>query len=345
MILKPREDRSASTAALERLMAHPAATRHDIQRIRDQIDAIIKGDMSEGKAAYELDTHYGHSRNWMVIHDLRIEVAGMTAQIDHLLLGRCLDIWVLESKRLASGIKVLDNGECLTFRNGRIPVAIDSPIEQNRRHVKMLQRLLDSGAIRLPRRLGFTLKPRLHNLVLIAEGRISRPKTAVPGIESLIRTDLMFSHVESVSERGNPLDLAKVVSPDTLEEIGRQLVAQHQPIEYDWERRFLDRGSRPLPRQVAEPAADIHPPPRATNVVKLQTPATPSPANAAAAAQPAGPPASPAMKPTRPPAGACDACSAPISSGVKSYCKKNAARFGNRILCMNCQPKAAAASA
>ena len=34
MILKPREDRNTSIIALERLMAHPAATRHDIERRR-----------------------------------------------------------------------------------------------------------------------------------------------------------------------------------------------------------------------------------------------------------------------------------------------------------------------
>ena len=56
MILKPREDRDTSIATLERLMAHPAATRHDIVRLREQIDAIIKGDLSEGKAAIEMET-------------------------------------------------------------------------------------------------------------------------------------------------------------------------------------------------------------------------------------------------------------------------------------------------
>jgi hypothetical protein len=332
MILKPREDRAASIAALERLMAHPAATRHDIARLRQQIDAIIHGDMSEGKAAYELDTHFGISRNWMVIHDLRIEVHGQAAQIDHLLLGRCLDVWVLESKRLSSGLKVLDNGECLTFRNGR-PVAIDSPMEQNRRHVKILQRLFDSGAVPLPRRLGLTLKPKLHSLVLIAEGRITRPKAAVPGIESLIRTDLMFSHVERAAEKGSPLDLAKLVGCDTLEAIGQALASQHRPIEYDWQRRFGLADHRPA---LAQPSGGTVVPlrPRAAAL-----PAPPAPPAAVEAPAEAAAPAKP-----RPPAGQCDACEAPISAGVKSYCRKNAARFDNRILCMSCQPRAVASA-
>lgn len=327
MILKPREDRAVSIVALERLMAHPGATRHDIFRLRQQIDAIIHGDMSEGKAAYELDTHFGFNRNWMVIHDLRIEVHGQTAQIDHLLLGRCLDVWVLESKRLASGLKVLDNGECLTFRGGR-PLAIDSPMEQNRRHVKILQRLFDSGAVPLPRRLGITLKPKLHSLVLIAEGRITRPKAPVPGIDSLIRTDLMFSHVDRASDKGSPLDLAKLVGCDTLEAIGQSLVSQHRPIEYDWQRRF----------RLSDPEPAVTPRSGGT-VVPLRQHAAPSTAPVAVADAPAE-----ATAPAKPrlPAGQCEACEAPISSGVKSYCRKNAARFDNRILCMTCQPKVAA---
>ena len=312
MILKPREDRNTSIATLERLMAHPAATRHDIVRLREQIDAIIKGDLSENKAAIELDTHWGHSANHVVIHDLRIELDGLVAQIDHLLISRLLDVWVLESKRLGGGIKVQDNGECLTF-NGRYPVAIDSPIEQNRRHVRMLERLFDSGAVPLPKRLGLTIRPKLRNLVLIAEGRISRPKQPVPGIESLIRTDQMFAHIERAVDNANPFDIAKVISQDTLMALGKSIVDMHRPIEFDWERRF--RMSTPP----ATPATT------APKVVKLH-PKAPSAA-------------SPATTTPRPPAGHCDDCQAAISSGVKAYCRKNNERFNGRVLCMNCQAK------
>jgi hypothetical protein len=314
MILKPREDRNTSVATLERLMAHPSATRHDIERLRQQIDAIIKGDMSENKAAIELETHWGHSPNQVIIHDLRIELDGLVAQIDHILINRLLDVWVLESKRLANGIKVLDNGECLTF-NGRYPIAIDSPIEQNRRHVKMLDRLFDSGAVPLPRRMGITIKPKLRNLVLIAEGRISRPKQPVPGIESLVRTDQMFAHIQRNIENGNPLDIAKLVSQETLLALGQRLVEMHRPIEYDWERRFRMNGPKAPPAPAAPNVVPLHPPAPSATATAVATP--------------------------RPPAGQCDGCQVPVSSGVKTYCRKNGARFDNRILCMDCQAKVA----
>lgn len=329
MIVKQREDRAASIATLEALMARPEARRHDIERLRAEIDAIIRGDMSEGKAAYVLDVHFGQAtRNWAVIHDLRISVDGLSAQIDHLLIDRMLDIWVLESKRLAGGIKILENGECLTFSGNR-PIAIESPIEQNRRHVAMLRRLLDSDAVQLPRRLGLPIKPRLRSLVLISDGRISRPKADVPGLDMLIRTDLLARHVESAAAKGNPLDIMKLIAPETLEAFARQLVKLHQPIEYDWERRFRMAGSRPAPLPVkpapvpiAEPPLSPSPAPPASNVSTL-----------------------PATKSARPPAFRCEACDAPVSRGVKAYCQSNGDRFGQRILCIPCQGVETAASA
>lgn len=323
MILKQREDRASSIATLEALMARPEARRHDIERLRAEIDAIIRGDMSESKAAYVLDVHFGQpARNWAVIHDLRITVDGLSAQIDHLLINRFLEIWVLESKRMAGGIKVLENGECLTF-NGKFPIAIESPIEQNRRHVSMLQRLLDSGAVELPRRLGMPIKPKLRSLVLISDGRISRPDAKVAGLDTLIRTELLVRHVEATFDKGNPFDIVKVISSETLESFANQLVALHQPIEYDWERRF-----------------------------KLASPKTAAPVPLQAVAEPPPPPFIPALPPenittiaaTRPPAGQCDACQAPVSRGVKAYCQTNPDRFGRRILCMPCQGVTAAAA-
>lgn len=343
MILKQREDRAASIATLEALMARPEASRHDTERLRSQIDAIIRGDLSESKAAYVLDVHFGQSaRNWAVIHDLRISVDGLSAQIDHLLINRLLEIWVLESKRMAGGIKVLENGECLTF-NGKFPVAIESPIEQNRRHVSMLQRLLDSDAVALPRRLGLAIKPKLRSLVLISDGRITRPKAKVAGLDTLIRTELLVRHVEATFDKGNPLDIVKVVGTDTLENFARQLVALHQPIEYDWERRFklaspkpAQQAAQPAP-PVAEPVIEPVAPALATPLAPTLTVAEPPPPPFADAPPASNVAAIPPAKPARPPAGQCDACQAPVSRGVKAYCQSNPDRFGQRILCMPCQ--------
>jgi hypothetical protein len=45
-----------------------------------------------------------------VIHDHRIEHRGRVAQIDHLLINRFLDIFVLESKNYDYGVKISEEG-------------------------------------------------------------------------------------------------------------------------------------------------------------------------------------------------------------------------------------------
>ncbi len=62
------------------------------------------------KAAYEIDFHHKASRNWAVIHDLRLEYRGRVAQIDHLLINRWLEFWVCESKHFSEGVAINEQG-------------------------------------------------------------------------------------------------------------------------------------------------------------------------------------------------------------------------------------------
>ena len=48
----------------------------------------------------------------MTIHDLRLEVDGRVAQINHLIIDRVLTIWVCESTHFSEGVAVDDFGEC-----------------------------------------------------------------------------------------------------------------------------------------------------------------------------------------------------------------------------------------
>lgn len=104
---------------------------------------------------------YGQADNWAVIHDLRIETGGVVAQIDRLIINRWLDMWVCESKNFSEGVGINEHGEFAAFFGGR-PHGIPSPIEQNNRHMLLLSRLFDSNQIKLPTRLGFTLRPALR---------------------------------------------------------------------------------------------------------------------------------------------------------------------------------------
>jgi hypothetical protein len=58
---------------------------------------------------------------------LRLEVGGRVAQIDHLLINRLPDTWVLDSKHLAEDVSINDHGEWTGFSGGP-PSTVQAPI-------------------------------------------------------------------------------------------------------------------------------------------------------------------------------------------------------------------------
>lgn len=179
----------------------------------------------------------------MTIHDLRLEVDGRVAQIDHLILTRLLDIWVLESKHFSEGVAVDEFGEWTGFF-GRRPYGIGSPIEQNRKHVAVLQDAFAKGLVDLPRRLGFTLKPVVRSIVLVSkDARITRPKTKaararVAGLDSVIKVDQLLSYLDKDRNAKGIADVRRLLTKGELDRLARDLAALHRPATVDWAARF-----------------------------------------------------------------------------------------------------------
>ena len=72
----------------------------------------------------------------MVIHDLRLEVDGRVAQIDHLIIDRFLTVWVCESKHFAEGVGVDEHREWVALYGAptaRDPVAYRAEPQARRR--------------------------------------------------------------------------------------------------------------------------------------------------------------------------------------------------------------------
>jgi hypothetical protein len=91
MIFKVRDGSDdARVAELERAIAEAGpGLRKELDRKVAIARAGLKG---EKEAAYHIDFHLKDTKNWAVIHDLRLEFNGRVAQIDHLLLNRFADI-------------------------------------------------------------------------------------------------------------------------------------------------------------------------------------------------------------------------------------------------------------
>ena len=246
MLLKTADDKSGDIQALEALLGRTDLDARQRRAIQDEIWAIRLGAKAESDAAYQLDFDLRDSKHWAVIHDLRIDLEGQVAQIDHLVISRMLEVFVCESKSYTGGVKVNEHGEWSTFRDRR-PIGIPSPVEQNRRHIKVLEQVTKRGLVRLPRRI-VTIKPTFRNIVLVSkDGLITRPRKKLPELDSVVKVDQFRTHL--LSREISNSQVLKFVTSDTLAAFGRQLVALHSPAHVDWEARF---GLAVAPSPVAE---------------------------------------------------------------------------------------------
>ncbi len=314
MIIKPADDKQSEKTALQNLLNHPAADNATKKRIEHELRNIQAGIRGEEEAAYEMKVHYGESLNWMILHDLRLEHGGLVAQIDHLIVNRFLEMWVCESKHFSEGVGVNEHGEFAAFFGGK-PYGVPSPIEQNNRHILILKRLFDSGNVKLPTRLGFTIKPDLKSLVLVSKGaRISRPKAKIVGLDAIIKNDMLFKTIARSVDDSNPLIMAKIVGRDTLEGFAKDIAKLHKPIEFNWYAKF-GLAERPQSTAQAVPPVKVAPVTQA---------------------------AEPVDEPKAKQKLVCHSCSEAVPYNVAKFCWFNKPKFDGKIFCIECQKKVSA---
>ena len=142
MLIKQKDDLQPTVAMLEGLLALKNLSGKQRERIEEELDHVRAGARGEKEAAYHIDFQLKDARNYAVIHDLRLEHNGRVAQIDHLLIGRMFDVFVIESKNVTTALRVNPDHEFeVKTRWGWKGMA--SPVEQNKRHIRVLSDLID----------------------------------------------------------------------------------------------------------------------------------------------------------------------------------------------------------
>jgi hypothetical protein len=239
MQIKAAGGRSTDLSALEQLLDRPDVPGATRKRIEQEIVQIRAGEKAERDAAYDIELYFGRSDNWATIHDLRIEIDALAAQIDHLIINRLAEVWVCESKAFAEGVSVNEHGEWSRWWNGR-QTGIASPIEQNHRHIHLLERVFEDGLVRAPKRLGLVpMKPHLRSLVLVSNNaRIWRPRRRMNGIDEVIKAEQLKTRLFDEFDKAPEWKIATLIGKDGLAAFARDLMALHRPIMFDWPARF-----------------------------------------------------------------------------------------------------------
>lgn len=239
MLLKSADDKESQITVLDNLLNHENIPATKKQKIEKELRNLNHGIATEKQAAYEINFHFGASKNLMVLHDLRIEVNGRVAQIDHLLINRFCEIYVLETKTFSTGMSINKQGEFSISYDGR-EIGIPSPVEQNTRHISVLRDAFK--LIGLPKRLGITIQPTFHPVVLVSQKAIiNRPKSSEINLDSIIKLDQFFSWYNKKIDSTKPSDaigIFKLCSSNTIESLGKKLAKLHKPGRVDYIRKF-----------------------------------------------------------------------------------------------------------
>ena len=77
VLLKHADDKQPHLDALEALLGRPDVDRRTRTLIEEEIWNIRLGRKGEAEAAYDINFAYADSNNYVVIHDLRLEVGGV----------------------------------------------------------------------------------------------------------------------------------------------------------------------------------------------------------------------------------------------------------------------------
>jgi hypothetical protein len=233
MIVKNADDKGPALATLESLRVHAEPKKQ--RYIEEEIRMLRAGVKGEQDSAYHIDFDFRESEITSVIHDLRLEMGGRVAQIDHLIIHRTQKFYLLETKSFSHGLKITDEGEFLRWNDWKKTYeGMPSPIEQNRRHVEVLRYVLV--------RMGY-VNPEIESFILISPAaRIDRSKLhPCPEVVKAdqFTTEFKKRYLASVSTVGGFFNgLAKGMFGESADAIAKDLVRLHKPIAIDYKAKF-----------------------------------------------------------------------------------------------------------
>jgi hypothetical protein len=301
MIIKSRDPKDREIAQLEELLKQ-ADSAHKRFLIEREIKAMKAGISGEEDCAYFINFYFGNSKNWCVIHDLRIEHQGNVAQIDHLLINRLFEIYVIESKNFSYEVTINDNGE-FTLKGGSQSFGIPSPIEQNKRHIFLLEKFISANAL-APKRLRIPIIPRYKSLILMSpKSVITRPDKKKFDTGIVIKADTLRTKIDDIADTFNPLhDISLIGNLSTIKsvaEFAESLRSNHSRAAMDYRKKFSNQPATDPIQAVIE-----------KNNGKEERAETKY---------------------------YCFKCKKPIPTHVARFCWNNKDRFGGKAFCYECQ--------
>ena len=144
MILKQTDNKTSQLKILEKLLEESTSDSQK-ELIKKDYYKLKNGYEAEKENAYLIDFYLKDTKNTIVLHDLRLEYSGLTAQIDHILINR-LEILILESKSFKGYLEIKKDNSLEVSYNRKI-TSYPNPLEQAKRHAEVVKKVLAANNI------------------------------------------------------------------------------------------------------------------------------------------------------------------------------------------------------
>jgi superfamily II DNA helicase RecQ len=196
--------------------------------VNKEIIAMKIGLQGEANVNFELKNC---TLPFLYLHDIRIEYDDLVSQIDYLVITKKY-ICVMETKQLLGDVNINSNGEFIRVyknKNGfESKSGMYSPIEQNRKHVNLIKRILKDvfSCEHVP----------VKSLVIMANPKaIIRKSYASKEIQDqIIRAEKLCDYFSSMNDELKNL----VLKEETAFKIANYFKEKHMSISIDYKAKF-----------------------------------------------------------------------------------------------------------
>ncbi|MBX2885916.1 MAG: hypothetical protein KTR32_38520 [Granulosicoccus sp.] len=230
MLIKLRDVTPSKIELATRMMAEE---EDPLGRLRlSQAIGRMNADTTTGEACDFLNNWFADSPDWLLIHDLRLEIDRRVAIANHVLIDRGCRFYWLDTRYINCGLTIHPNGACTAHRAGHdkiqaIPIA--SPLRKLQKDLRTFSIAVRNSQPRFGWG-GFNKTPIIKGFILTSSAiKNTLPRQDGIDTSALISKDVLFPLIWE-SREGNVGIWARRASRSRLNEMGSALISQHRPL-------------------------------------------------------------------------------------------------------------------
>ncbi|MDV4150286.1 NERD domain-containing protein [Clostridium sp. AL.422] len=196
-------------------------------KIEKELKIANLGEIGESNIAFELKNS---NTPMYVLHDINLEIDGLTAQIDYIVITRKAT-FIIECKNLIGNIEIDSQGNFIRIYkiNGKyIKEGIYSPITQNQRHLEVLKRLVKESKsnIIMKRLFEKVFDENYKSIVVLANPKtVLNYKFAKKEVkDKVIRADQLIDFIKQTNVKISSLSL----SDEELKSKAEKILSWHK---------------------------------------------------------------------------------------------------------------------